>query len=264
MIFSAVKVLGMMWMLTRDMQWDDVSLWIIGGGALGWWLGDAMNRYHQERRRIPTTVPPPAVDAGRNANVGADIPAQVAAEAPMHARVAARANRQRVPPGSSILTSIIPLVHLDTDARQLGLPGSSRLQYMGNPGADRGRAAPIQQSPPWWKTQFCLPIFLWIVTLIPEWEALRARAIRRRERAMRVLVGELSASAASTDTEPASEGQDPPRILPEGLGPKAKAYYERVMERGEGIDWEEEREAQRALGEVQDEPEEGGLGVRML
>ena len=258
--FSAVKVLGIMWMLTRDMRWDDVSLWIIGGGAIGWWLGDAMNRYHQERRQIPTPVPAPAADAAGNANVGGPIPAHVAAEAPIHAGAAARANRQRMSTGSSILTSIIPLVHLDTDARQLRLPISPQHQYMGDPGLDRGRAAPIQPSPPWWKTQVCLPILLWIVTLIPEWEALRARAIRRRERAMRVLVGELSTSAEV----PSEEGQDPPRILPEGLSSAAKAYYERVMERGEGIDWEEEREAQRALGVVQDEPADGGLGLRML
>ena len=74
---------------------------------------------------------------------------------------------------------------------------------------------------------------------------------------MRVLVGELSANPEV----PLEEGQEPRRIYPEGLHPTAKAYYERVMERGEAIDWEEERQAQIALGAVEDAEEGGGLGL---
>lgn len=67
---------------------------------------------------------------------------------------------------------------------------------------------------------------------------------------MRVLVGEMSAGAQIVE-----EGAEALRIYPEGLSPAAKAYYERVMARGEGIDWEEEREMQRALGVAEEELE---------
>ena len=104
---------------------------------------------------------------------------------------------------------------------------------------------------------------LWIITLIPEWEAYRARAIRRRERAMRILVGELSVNA-DVPVVVGNAQQTSARVLPENLTPAAKAYYERVMERGEGIDWEEEREAQRALGVADEEREERPGVLRML
>jgi hypothetical protein len=138
------------------------------------------------------------------------------------------------------------------------------------------------------------------VTLVPEWEALRSRAIRNREREMRVWVGELSkeaaeasrvaaeqakAAAGASESEATEAGagidpevgsstkvgtspnphdstgsmetgadatgnseQEPPTILPDGLLPEARRYYLRVIAKGEGIDWEEEREAQRAMG----------------
>lgn len=91
---------------------------------------------------------------------------------------------------------------------------------------------------------------------------------------MRVWVGELT-EAAQPPTEEipngeAPEGEPParPPVFPDGLGPRAKKYYERVMARGEGIDWEEEREAQRAMG-IADEDEaragqDDGMRMRML
>lgn len=93
---------------------------------------------------------------------------------------------------------------------------------------------------------------------------------------MRVIVGEMNTSppapaldqseGTAVDNEIEGQGTTPqaeapvpaPRVLPDGLGRVAKRYYERVMARGEGIDWEEEREAQRALG-IADE-EQAGLG----
>ncbi len=266
-LFSALKILAMMWMLTRDMRWNDMSLWIMGGGALGWWFGDALNRFNQERRRNPPPAPAaqPAEHGRGDGNIVANTPAQVATDAPVRAAAASRANRPRMPQVSNPLTFLIPLVHLDHDARQLHLPVSSTHRAMGDLDAfananDPTRAARVHRQPPRWKTQLCLPVMLWLVTLFPGWEAIRARAIRRRERAMRVLVGELSAGG-----EPVEEGQEAPRVLPEGLSPAAKAYFKRVMERGEGIDWEEEREAQRALGVGEEEPDEGrgGLGLGM-
>lgn len=132
-----------------------------------------------------------------------------------------------------------------------------------------------------------LPIALWFITLIPEWESMRARSIRRRERAIRVLVGELSTRVAAqgerdseseeaeVDASDAPGGQSaggtasataiqPPQVLPQGLNEIAKRYYQRVLARGEGIDWEEEREAQRALGIGEEEADGQGMRMRML
>lgn len=212
---------------------------------MGWWVGDAFNRLNQERRRNQPAAP--AAGAGVAANAGGPgIPAQAAADAPVHAGAAVRANHRRSPASNNLLASVIPLVHLDVDAGQLRLPTSPTHREANHPVHPRE----AQRQPPRWLTQFCLPVLLWVVTLMPEWEAIRARAIRRRERTMRVLVGEMSAGAQIVE-----EGAEALRIYPEGLNPAAKAYYERVMARGEGIDWEEEREMQRALGVAEEELE---------
>lgn len=253
-----------MWMLTRDMKWDNINLWILGGGAVGWWFGDALNRYNQERRRnLPAAPPPAAEDGPGNANIGGDVPNQPAPAA-AQAGVGLRARRPRSPTANRLLTALIPLIHLDTDAAQLRLPGSSTQQAAtGDP--DPARPPTMPRQPPRWRTQILLPILLWVLTLVPEFEAIRSRAIRRRERAMRVYVGELSATSISDIDPTTEEGGEIQRVFPRGLNRVAKAYYERVMERGEGIDWEEEREAQRALGVVDGEAErEGGLGLGMI
>jgi hypothetical protein len=82
---------------------------------------------------------------------------------------------------------------------------------------------------------------------------------------MRVVVGEATTAAArdtrSDDEEEGGEGARQ-NVYPEGLNSVAKRYYERVMARGEGVDWEEEREAQRALG-IPEEEEGGGDEMRM-
>lgn len=88
---------------------------------------------------------------------------------------------------------------------------------------------------------------------------------------MRILVGELS-TPVPTDTTESGSGTDQPGpevqenvspelVLPEGLNEEAKKYYQRVMERGEGIDWEEEREAQRAMGVGEEEGQGGLIGL---
>jgi hypothetical protein len=77
---------------------------------------------------------------------------------------------------------------------------------------------------------------------------------------MRVLVGELNTPGAA-DVEgsgEAAEAQTAELVLPEGLNEVGRKYYLRTMERGEGIDWEEEREAQRAMGVGREEEEAGG------
>jgi hypothetical protein len=83
---------------------------------------------------------------------------------------------------------------------------------------------------------------------------------------MRVVVGEATAAAAAADGENVDGDGDGERenVYPEGLNAVAKRYYQRVMARGEGVDWEEEREAQRAMG-IPDEDEAGDdMRMRML
>jgi hypothetical protein len=270
--FSALKVGAMLWMLTRDMKWDDYRLWIIGGGLLGWWLGDAMNQIRPGLIWNNGAAPAagaqgglaPAVNLAQpglnnNGNAGFVRPGVDDAGA-------APSQTARVPPHTgNVMNAVIPLVHLDTDAEQLHLA------------ARRPASRPSSIV-----TQLFLPVVLWFITLIPEWETLRARAIRQRERAIRVWVGELTTARDAEErarqqaeggeaTIGAHEGGTETAaalpVLPEGLSDKAKRYYLRVIERGDGIDWEEEREAQRAMG-IADEDErqadDEGMRMRML
>ena len=86
---------------------------------------------------------------------------------------------------------------------------------------------------------------------------------------MRVIVGELTSAAAAAaapgQNEDANEENDArPNVYPDGLNPVAQRYYERVMARGDGIDWEEEREAQRAMGIPDENAGAGGMGMGLL
>lgn len=53
----------------------------------------------------------------------------------------------------------------------------------------------------------------------------------------------------STTTDPSwiTEPLNGPPVIPKNLGPRAKRYWTRVLERGETIDWDEERAAQAEL-----------------
>ena len=290
MVMSAVKIGAILWVFARDMGRHDVRLWIIGGAALGWWVGDVLNQVRVRRQaRQQRPIAPPQVDPVLN-----EAQAQVAAEGlpadPVQPQAGARVvpqlrvntDRPARQVNRNILTGLIPLVHLDVDADQLQLEGPPR--------------RPVRV-PPRWLTQFLLPMALWVITLVPEWESIRARAIRGRERAMRVRVGEMSAAPSPVvhtrelpnDNDEPIDGQEGQngrteqegpsfsgalganlarrrvRVYPQGLNPIAKRYYERVMERGEGIDWEEEREVQRAMGIAdEDEADQGGMRMGML
>jgi hypothetical protein len=274
LFFSALKVGAMIWMLTGSMKWDDFRFWVVGGGLMGWWIGDVANQlrpgiiWNNGQGAQPGQAP--EAGAGAVPNNGGNGGNGVAGANPTGVPFG---NTARVRPSAGhIVTRLIPLIHLDTDAEQLRL---ARNRPLGQP----------------WRvlTQLLLPIALWFITLIPDWESLRARAIRRRERAMRVWVSELTvartaaeAEAARTATaqqsteESAAEsqpaqpdqgtaGDDSGRapVLPEGLSVAARRYYERVIGRGEGIDWEEEREAQRAMGIADEEDRQADDGMRM-
>jgi hypothetical protein len=121
-----------------------------------------------------------------------------------------------------------------------------------------------------------MPIYLFIISAAPAADAARKMAIRQREVHMRLLVQKLTKaaeeaakankerlasqesedprldSASAEDTasaQPTVQQADPPHhpVLPRGLGKPAQRYYRRVLEKGETVDWEEEREAQAAL-----------------
>ena len=244
--YSAIKIAGMLWMFTRGMPWGDVRFWVLAGAAGGWWIADGFNAWNRERSRV--VIPRPAAGAealqGGGAQQANDQPPVV-----VNGRAPARPAR---PPTLASTTAFIPLLHLRTDAAQLGHPTTDL----------RGAttSTPTRRQPLWIQTQLLLPFCLWFITLIPEWENIRARAIRRRERAMRAAVGAATAAAAAQGEE---EGERE-NVYPEGLNAVAKRYYERVMARGEGVDWDEEREAQRAMG-IPDEDEAGDdMRLRML
>lgn len=234
--YSALKIAGMLWMLTRGMAWGDVRFWLLGGAAGGWWIADGFNAWDRARPR--PVRPRPAAAAEVPAQEGNGGAAQGEAAPPVGANGRVRAAGLARPPTLASTTAFIPLLHLPIDAAQLGHPTTDL----------RGTttSTPTRRQPPWILTQFFLPFCLWFITLIPEWENIRARAIRRRERAMRIVVGEATTAAADARGE-AGEGEQE-NVYPEGLNAVARRYYARVMARGEGVDWEEEREAQRALG----------------
>ncbi|EJT50385.1 hypothetical protein A1Q1_00363 [Trichosporon asahii var. asahii CBS 2479] len=152
----------------------------------------------------------------------------------------------------------LPLYHLDVDNRQLRLPPSALEIPQGANGMPGPtpvpdlRRAPATQ-PGWFKTHILLPLYLWFLTLIPDFEVRRARAIRQRERAIRALVNERRGQSANVPEGQSAETQS--QWLPDGISPTAKRYYERVIARPESIDWDEEREAQRAM-DLPDEEEQ--------
>ncbi|WVQ98951.1 hypothetical protein IAU59_006083 [Kwoniella sp. CBS 9459] len=302
--FSLIKNIMMIWMLTRNMRWDDYRFWVISGFAGGWWAVEVYGQITRHAREVRARAAAAATAGGEGpagaaggaggaagANGQGNIaeqgngPNQPAAQNQNQRQEAADPNANAVRPRqiqtprgtAANLASHIPRIHLETDSAELRLPPPS----LRSP-TTFTRPTQLRDRPMWVVTQLLLPIALWFVTLIPEWEAIRARAIRRRERSMRVLVNEMqpaqdqaqiqsegaeAGGEVGVQAEARAEGEAEQRrelVLPDGLSESARKYYLRVMERGEGIDWEEEREAQRAMG-IEDEAEEGdGMRLRML
>ncbi|KAL1411023.1 hypothetical protein Q8F55_001968 [Vanrija albida] len=274
--WSALRLGAFVWMLTRHMAWQDKRLWGLVACATGWLLVDAYNRWIMEdreerirqQRRLRRAAGAGGVDgAGEGApggGVGHDL------DDPVEAAAAARAAgvRPRNPAQPQQVeewSQYTALYHLDIDSRQLRLPSSAidvPRTVAGPPGtAPPGpmlRRAPLT-GPGWWTTRLLLPIYLWVVTLFPMLEIRRGRAIRRRERVMRQIVhqltpvpsaegnengGELATSHVDTATQPVP-GEP---VFPDGISLAARRYYARVARSAESIDWDEEREAQRAMG----------------
>ncbi|KGB79654.1 hypothetical protein I307_03048 [Cryptococcus deuterogattii 99/473] len=256
--FSTFKVFTMLWMLTRGMKWTDPRYWAIAGIAWGWWAVDGWNviavflRNRQANELAQEAER--AVHNGRQAiPAGTGFEANQPRQAPAQGNNAPNHRRNHSP--HALSTSFAPLVHLSIDNIQLRIPPPSSRQ------PDSFAPAPRTQ-PPRFQTQVLLPVFLWAVTLIPGWETARASLIRKRERQMRALVNatnpELRQAGESAEQAPEMQRE---LELPAGLSVPARDYYLRVLSSRDTIDWNEEREAQRAIGvgEEQDERERIGL-----
>lgn len=312
-------------MLTPRMKWSDTRFWIICFAAMGYWVGDVRRvqvrearararrreREREERRAeeepVMAQMEMPMQEAGVGGRGQGQAPGEEGGQGPAAVDGAAlpahpatfnnptQTQDQNQNPTQTTTTNPLEALahlHLTTDARYLQLPlgpsGEAQLT------TTRPRARPAQII-----TQALLPIYLFFITLVPVLENMRAGAIRRRERAMRVIVGELNppvhvdgtadavaGSATVTGagsitgevagaeqgaesvrtadgTDPGEAGHqqeqerpaEPITVLPQGLDEKGIKYYHRVLLKGEGIDWEDEREAQRIA-----EAEFGGGG----
>ncbi|OXC69167.1 hypothetical protein AYX13_02110 [Cryptococcus neoformans] len=255
--FSTFKVFTMLWMLTRGMKWTDPRYWVIAGIAWGWWAVDGWNTIAVFlRNRQANELAQEAERATRNERQA--VPAGPAAETNQIQQTPAQGNapnRRHSRSSHSLTTSFAPLVHLSIDNSQLRIPPSST-------GQPNSFAPAPRTQPPRFQTQVLLPVLLWAVTLMPGWETTRAKLIRMRERRMRALANVINPeqSQPREGAEQAPETQREPE-LPAGLSGPARAYYLRVLSRGDAIDWDEEREAQRAMGvgEEQDERDRVGL-----
>ncbi|WWC60877.1 uncharacterized protein I303_103453 [Kwoniella dejecticola CBS 10117] len=313
LFWSAVKISAMIWMLTRGMRWNDSRFWVMAGLAFGWYCFDALNEIgritreirNRQRQNAPPQAQAQAQGQGQeqNANQGAQpaMPNQPQAQAQNvnvpQAPVQGQRQSQDRPRRRVPIQSLIPRIHIVEDCAQLRLPPPNLNGDNSLPPPPRSRSSRLV-------TQFLLPVLLWFITLVPEWESIRARAIRRRERRMRVVIGERQTqiqnqnqaqaraqaqAEAEAHNEATAEGgsieqsnnnvhndeelSEEERIrrieeaLPEGISQAARKYYLRVVQSGEGIDWEEEREAQRALGvgdEDEQRGEDDGMRLRML
>lgn len=267
--WSGVRLVICMWMLTRNLAWNDGRLWLLAGMGLGWWVVDGYNLWAAEQRVERLRIQRERRAEGGDEADEANVAAEAAADAPLHAAAAARAagvrlRQPRVPANqtaaASVLTLVrdrlqnVPLYHLDVDSRQLRLP----VDTSPVPGPPRiGR--PPATRPGWWSTQLFLPFYLWFVTLIPAFEARRARVIRQRERTMRNVMSSLTPEGGQA-ADDAGEVATTEPVFPDGISPPARRYYARVARRGDAIDWEEERDAQRAMG-IPDEEQEAGFGL---
>ncbi|BEJ12384.1 hypothetical protein CspHIS471_0208440 [Cutaneotrichosporon sp. HIS471] len=260
--WSAARLATIVWMLTRGMGWSDQRLWLLAGAAFGWWCVDGYNQWSTETREARVRE--------RRAQRRADAQARLAdpeanrAHLEAVARGEARDERPENNPldpalmatetaetddarGTSVqqLNAALPLLHLDVDAIQLRLPE--------NDNGNTLRRTP-DANPSVLVTHVLLPVYLWFLTLVPAFEARRAREIRARERTMRSVVAEMNVAGDEPD------GESRPLMLPDGISRHARKYYARVAERTEGIDWDEEREAQRAMG-IQDEEAQPGVAL---
>lgn len=278
--WSAFRILLIIFMLGRNLPWTDTNLWLMLAAGGAWWVFDTYSHWAVERRaeRIRQRAERALEQReGRRRRRDRDdvvvreygVDGEIQPEREREPRRERERERERRRGGAGARRSApappresdwvrLPLYHLDVDNRQLRLPPSALEIPQGANGMPGPtpvpdlRRAPATQ-PGWFKTHILLPLYLWFLTLIPDFEVRRARAIRQRERAIRALVNERRGQTNAAEGESA-EIQS--QWLPDGISPTAKRYYERVIARPESIDWDEEREAQRAMGLPDEEEQE--------
>lgn len=239
-LFSAMRMATVIYMLVGGIPIWDPRIWMIGGAAFAWWVidGAAQWRVIGARQQAAQANGAPQAQAEEEnpldpALMAAGQPREPVQNAPPRNLPAGNGPpqmRNMNLPNNVDWLKIIPLWNLDHDAMYLRLPRQGT------------EPAPIPATRPnFYHCRMLLPVYLWLVTLVPAFEANRHRAIRQRERTMRSMVTALT---------PQTEGAE--RVFPDGLLSQVKAYYLRVVSRDEQIDWEEERDAQRAMG-IRDE-----------
>lgn len=285
--WSAARLATIVWMLTRNMGWLDQRLWLLAGAAFGWWVVDGYSQWWAETREQRTRARRAQRRAEAQARLANPRAHRERLQAVARGERAAAAEENPLDPGlmaagepesdaeeapaiggatARQISAALPLFHLDVEAAQLRLPHAIDAQPPRTAGAPAPPApsAPALRPPPdahpsILVTHLLLPVYLWFLTLVPAFEARRARAIRQRERTMRAVLDGLN-------PRPEGEEEDAtprPFILPDGISKAARRYYARVAERPEGIDWDEEREAQRAMG-IPEEEGEAAAGIALL
>ncbi|GHJ84722.1 hypothetical protein NliqN6_1124 [Naganishia liquefaciens] len=282
---AAIKIEIALWMLTRGLPISDWRYWAFVGVGIGWWLWECLGIFRTERRRLNGLARAQGMEDQRNAprNEGPAENGELRGPGPAglpdpgrRTNTASRRNARKPNP--------IPLFGLAYERRCLRLfyydPASTRPVISATDHRIPRRDQNLPLAPPepgflW--IYIVMPLYVLLLSLWPDGDNARRAAIREREVHMRLLSQKLTeaerqdrvttsttgsatadATGASTIneststrdsswvTEPSEEPTVQP-VIPKGLGPRAQQYWARVLERGETIDWDEERAAQAEL-----------------
>lgn len=263
MLMNAIKYSLVWYIFTQREALTSRILW--GLALLGWWVYEGMGEY---RRAVGGPSRPPAAAALPpvipNPSVGPETSDSADGAASSSAPAASLSQRPiptfTLTPTSSPLHALA-LVGLQHEIDLLSLTPRSwpRNNFFTPTSQPPIATAPLpppsapSRTQALLRTLYLAPLLL-LLTIAPPLEALRTQTIRRRETAMRDLVEAL------TPPNPSDASSGSAYVLPEGLGADAKAYYRRVLERGERIDWDAEEAAQRELLGREGEREREGDG----
>jgi hypothetical protein len=279
-VTAAIKIEIALWMLTRGLHSSDWRYWAFEAFGVTWWLWECFGIYRAERRKLDGIARAQGNGGQRNAQ-GNNRPAEngvvrgpgpAGLPDPGRRTTAASRRNARGP-------NPIPLFGLAYERRCLRLfyhdPASTRAVTSVTdhriPRQDQNLPlAPREPGFVW--THIVMPLFVLLLSIWPDGDNARRAAIREREVHMRLLSQKLTEaeqqeeptatttetrtddtmddSLATADpsstTEPSTSSAIPP-VIPKNLGPRAQRYWARVLERGETIDWDEERAAQADL-----------------
>lgn len=265
MFFNAIKYTMVWYLFTQDESWVESSVW--AAGLMAWWIWEGVKEWRrlavQERASAvaatpaPATVPPPPTTLNSSSPhaehaIGTpttDATTTISSSPPQPARPFPTFTL----PASPTPAHYLSLLGLAYESHLLQLTPSSRLPFE----ARRRGFNASTPSPPSLVERLLLPPLIFLLTFLPPLEQHRSSAIRAREKVMREIM--LSSSTPTSATSTTSTSALP--FLPPGLvAPEAKAYYLRVWERGERIDWQAEAEAQREVLEREEREREEAEG----